>query len=81
MSNLDNLKACFRDVLVLPTDADTETLSYQKHPSWDSVAHMRLIAAIETTFDIIMETDELLGMDSFSKAKDILTRHAISLDV
>jgi acyl carrier protein len=79
MSNLIQLEACFRDVLALPANADVSALAYQEHPSWDSVAHMRLVAAIESTFDIMMETDQILDMSSFAKAVEILAACEINL--
>ncbi|MDX9689455.1 MAG: acyl carrier protein [Proteobacteria bacterium] len=79
MTNLETLASCFRDVLELHSAFPVETLAYQEHPAWDSVAHMRLIAAIETAFDIMMDTDQILGMSSFEKAKEILASHDIDL--
>lgn len=79
MSNLEKLAQCFRETLELPEGASVEALAYQKHPSWDSVAHMRLIAALETVFDIMLETDQILDMSSFDKAKEIVASHGIDL--
>ena len=79
MSNTNKLENCFREVLGLPADADVTDLAYQEHPSWDSVAHMRLVAAIESTFDIMLETDQILDMSSYSKAVEILESCEISL--
>jgi len=79
MSNTDKLVACFRDVLSLPPDFDVTTLAYQQHTSWDSVAHMRLVAALETIFDIMMETDQILDMSSYAKAVEILGAHHVNL--
>jgi len=79
MSNIEALGACFREVLALPPDFPINTLVYQGHPSWDSVAHMRLVAAIETTFDIMMETDQILDMSSFDKAIEILKANDVEL--
>lgn len=79
MSNTQKLQACFRDVLGLAPDVDVTPLAYQQHPSWDSVAHMRLIAAIETAFDIMLETDQILDMSSYAKAVEIVTTHGIDL--
>ncbi len=72
MSNMTKLEDCFRDVLALGEGDAVNALAYQEHPSWDSVAHMRLVAALESTFDVMMETDQILEMSSFSKAVEIL---------
>ncbi len=78
MSNTDKLAQCFRDILELKNTDDVTALAYQQHPSWDSVAHMRLIAALETEFDIMMETDQILDLSDYSKAIKILESHHVS---
>lgn len=75
MASHDLLKSCFRDALALPSSTDFEALNYQEHPSWDSVGHMRLISEIETIFDIVLTTDEILDMSSFEKACEIVGAH------
>ena len=79
MSLTQKLADCFRQALALPADAPVETLAYQDHPSWDSVAHMRLVAALETAFDLMLETDEILDLSSYDKAITLLARHDINL--
>ena len=44
---------------------------------WDSVGHMTLIAALEDTFDIMMETDDIVDFSSFEKGKEILEKYGI----
>jgi len=78
MSNLQKLEECFRSVLELSKSEKVESLKYQEHASWDSVAHMRLISELETVFDIMMETDQILDMSDYSKAKEILESHDIN---
>lgn len=79
MSNSDKLASCFRETLELKENEAVEELAYQKHPAWDSVAHMRLVAAIETAFDIMLETDQILDMSDYSKSIDIVKSHDIDL--
>ena len=79
MNTIQKLHDCFRQALALPAGAAIEGLAYQDHPSWDSVAHMRLIAAIETAFDLMLDTDEILDMSSYDKTVELLARHDIAL--
>ena len=79
MSNDEQLKNCFREALALPADTVVESLAYQAHPSWDSVGHMRLVAAIETAFNIMFSTDEILALSDFNKAREIVNSHDLSL--
>ena len=75
MDNEGRLITVFRQALNLPPEIVVEGLEYRKTPQWDSLAHMQLIAAIETEFDLMLETDDILAMSSFSKAREIVSGH------
>jgi len=78
-SPIDKLKQAFVDVLGVNPDTDFESMAYGQTPGWDSVAHMNLIAEIETTFDIMLATADVIGMSTFPKAREIVARNGISL--
>jgi len=77
---LERLKACFRTILNLPDDADCAALKYRDTPTWDSLAHMQLIAEIETVFDIMLDTDEVIGMSDFPTAVGMVKAHDIAIE-
>lgn len=54
-------------------------LEYQSIPEWDSVGHMQLIAEIEEIFDIMFDTDDIVGFSSYKIGKEILLRYEVSL--
>lgn len=78
MSNSSMLKSIFIDVLELEETTDIDVLVYNSIPEWDSVAHMSLVSEIEDAFNIMLDTEDVLDMSSFSKAKEILTKYEIS---
>lgn len=80
MSDNDKLRQCFRDAFALPPGHGVDGMSYQKDPVWDSVAHMRLVAGIETAFGIMFTTDQILDMSSFDKAREIVGQHGVTLE-
>ncbi len=41
---------------------------------------MRLIAAIESEFDVMLETDDILDMSDFQKALEILAKNGVDTD-
>lgn len=55
-------------------------LKYQDIPAWDSVGHMGLVAELEDTFDIMMETDDIVDFSSFEKGMEILTKYNIAFE-
>lgn len=69
----------FETALSIPYDEISEQLSYAKHPKWDSTAHMMLIAELETTFDIMLDTDDIIDMSSVAKARQILEKYQVKL--
>ncbi|HSD18452.1 MAG TPA: hypothetical protein VLC54_00315, partial [Anaeromyxobacter sp.] len=56
------LKAVFSEALQMPESSIGDALAYDTVKSWDSVAHMSLIAALDATFDIMIETDDVINM-------------------
>jgi acyl carrier protein len=74
----DKLKSAFTMALPLPPDQVCEEIAYGRTAGWDSVAHMTLIAQIEGEFDVMLGTEDVIGMSSFLKAKEILAKHGVS---
>lgn len=71
MSNYEKYLNLFVEVLNIPEDQVAQ-LVYQGVESWDSVGHMALVSALEETFDIMMDTDDIIDFSSFEKGKEIL---------
>lgn len=69
----------FVAALDLPPGTDVETLEIGVNPAWDSVAHMGLIAELESRFGISLDTDDLIAMDSFAASIAILKRYGVAV--
>jgi acyl carrier protein len=80
MSSTDKLKDAFAQSLGLNGVADFDHLAYGSTTGWDSVAHMALVASIESAFDIMLSTDDVIDMSSFSKAKQIVAKYGVAFD-
>ena len=65
----------FSDSLGLGADAIVDDLRYAEVPQWDSIAHMALIAAIEEGFDIMIDAEDVIGMNSFAVANAIVAKY------
>lgn len=70
----NKLKSIFAESLGIDEGIVTDSLRYAEIPQWDSVAHMALIAAIEEGFDIMIDTEDVIDMSSFEKAKQIVAK-------
>ena len=78
MTNLDKYEKAFVDSFdvdpaVLPTS------SYRSIPVWDSIGHMGLMAKLEETFGIFLETEDNIDFSSFEKGKEILRKYSVEL--
>ena len=71
MTNYEKYLNVFTETFGVDADK-AKGLEYQAISEWDSVGHMGLIAALEDTFDIMMDTDDIIDFSSFEKGKEIL---------
>jgi len=75
LDQLEAIRQTFRDTFALAAEVSVDDLAYQAISAWDSVGHMRLVAALETAFDLMLDTDEVIGLSSFTKAVEIVSTH------
>lgn len=79
MNNLEKYVDVFAETFGVAKDA-VESLKYQGIDEWDSVGHMTLVSALEDTFDIMLETDDIIDFSSFEKGKEILQKYEIDFN-
>ncbi len=77
MTNEEKLREIFAEALGIDLTQVTEDLTYNTIPEWDSIAHMALIAEIDDQFDTMLDTDDVLDMSTFAKAKEILAKYDV----
>ena len=67
-------------IAVLRVNSRGHDLAYNSLKEWDSVAHMALVVELETEFDVMFDTDDILGMSTVARAREILTGLGVSFD-
>lgn len=77
-ANDSRLVECFRLALELDDVTDVRPLEYQGIATWDSVGHLALVAHLEETFGIMLDTDDVIDMSSFDAARSILGRYGVA---
>jgi acyl carrier protein len=77
---MQKLVDCFVQTFGIERDQVTLDLAYQAIEQWDSVGHMALVAEIENTFNVTLDTDDIIGMSDVGKAIEILRRYGVVLD-
>lgn len=73
--NVEELSALFVEELNIEAALVVDSLEYNTLPEWDSIAHMRLIVAIEDKYDIMIDTDDVIDMSTFKLAGDIINKY------
>lgn len=73
----EKLKQAFVKSLAVPAEVITDSLEYNSIKEWDSTAHMILIAELEDVFEVMLDTDDIIDMSSYAKAKEILRKYDI----
>ena len=71
MKNMEKYTQVFVEMFGKSAD-EVKNLHYQDIIEWDSVGHMTLMSTLEDTFDIMMETDDIIDFDSYEKGIEIL---------
>lgn len=77
MNNEEKLRQVFTEALGIDASQVTDALTYNTIPEWDSIGHMALIAEIDDAFDTMLDTDDVLELSSFAKAKEILAKYDV----
>ncbi|MBB4823655.1 acyl carrier protein [Sporosarcina luteola] len=78
--NNQKLQSVFTEALGIDASQVVDDLTYNSIPEWDSIAHMALVAEIDDQFDIMLDTDDVLDMSSYAKAKEILSKYDIEFE-
>ncbi len=71
------LRRAFAKGLQISEESVNDTLQYASTPGWDSVAHMALIASLDSSFNIMLDTDDVLDLSSYAKAREILRKYGV----
>jgi acyl carrier protein len=77
MTNQEKLQTAFVAILGLAPDQVNDELGYGSVPQWDSVAHMSLVTELESVFDVMLDTEDIIAMSSLPEACRILRKHGV----
>ena len=79
MNNKEKYDKVFMDSFSIDKTKIDENLVYESISEWDSVGHMGMIAELEESFDIMLETDDIIDFSSYKKGIEILKKYKISI--
>lgn len=74
---METLTEIFADVLNIPHSEITDQLSPNNLKNWNSMAHMKLVMAIEEAYNIVFTVDDVKSVKCFADARQILLQKGI----
>ncbi len=77
--NKEKYNQAFIEVLSLDLDQLNEKLEYQSVPTWDSVAHMTLMAELEDIFDIELEMDDIVDFVTYMTGFETMRKYGVDI--
>jgi acyl carrier protein len=79
VSESARLSELVADILRLPPDTVTDALTIAETENWDSLAHIELVAALESEFSIELSADDIVEMITYAKIRAILGGKGVAL--
>lgn len=75
MNSKDRYNQIIRTVFELKEYEEIdEMMTRENTPKWDSLLHLTLVVAIEDEFGIILDTDNILNLNSYDAGLDIIKK-------
>ena len=78
VSILEKYDTVFIECFSVTKEALAKNVAYQEISQWDSIGHMGMIAALEDTFKITLDTDDIIDFSSYAKGKHLLSKYGLT---
>lgn len=79
MTNLEKLNQIFCEVFSVEAAVLNAEFNNKNVDGWDSVRQLSLTSAVEDAFDIMLDPEDILELNSYDNAKIILGKYEIEL--
>lgn len=79
MANIDKLNDIFCEVFNVERSVLGESFSKDNVGGWDSIHQLSLVAALEDSFDIMLDPEDIIACTSYNAVKMILSKYEIEL--
>lgn len=60
---------------VFEVDSVDESMRRENTEKWDSLLHLTLVTAIEDEFDIMLDTEDILNLNSYASGLEIIAKY------
>lgn len=69
----------FMDAFRLPAEKVGKDVVMGKTEGWDSVGHVSFITKLEDAFDIMLDTEDIIQLNSYEKGIEILRKYWVEI--
>ena len=59
----------------LDASINVDSIERDGYARWDSMAHVALISAFDDEFELVIASEDALGMSSFARCVEVLDRY------
>lgn len=60
---------------VFEIDSVDEAMTRENTEKWDSLLHLTLVTAIEDEFDVMLDTEDILALDSYATGLEVVAKY------
>ncbi len=79
MTNKEKYDRVFMECFSVSADVLNADFTYQCVPAWDSVGHMAMVAALEEAFGIMMDTEDVIELGSYTIGIEKLKKYGVEI--
>lgn len=80
MSNVEKLNNILLEIFPSLTVADlNDSLDKNNVDGWDSVHQLSIVSSLEDTFDIMLDVEDILKVNSYAHIKEVLIKNDVEL--
>jgi acyl carrier protein len=78
-TNREKYDNAFKESFEIEQSDLKDELEYNTIETWDSIGHMQLMAELEDSFDIMIDTDDNLTFGTYAKGVEILAKYDVEI--
>jgi acyl carrier protein len=78
MSTIEKYNAVFASTFNVNETILNDDFSSESVDNWDSITQLSLVTAMEDTFDIMLDPEDILNFKSYAVGKEIVVKYGIN---
>lgn len=78
MSTIEKYNAVFASAFNVNETILNDDFSSESVDNWDSITQLSLVTAMEDTFDIMLDPEDILNFKSYTVGKEIVVKYGIN---